>query len=344
LSTQTDIAHLLRRTAFGPFPGQVDALVPGGTAAALTAVLNATPPALPPPPNLTGTGTGPDPVQWWLQRMRDPAVGLHEKMVWFWHGHLVSAQSKVNHWDFMWTQNLLFRQNALGNFRTLMKAVTIDAAMLRYLDGDPSEIVAPNENYSRELMELFTMGFGTFTEPDVKAGAKALTGWNVAETGVVTFDPASANTTPVTFLGKQVTNATDVVNAACDNPNTAPYITSKLYRYFHGVSPSASTATNLANVFTSNNLELKPVVAAILQDPLFFDATRRLNRARTPIEWVSGAETVYGSTDYNSEQDIADNMGMLPYYPPNVAGWPSGNRWLSAAQALIRADLGPRFP
>lgn len=344
MSTQADIAHLLRRTAFGPFPGQVDALVPGGTAAALTSVLNATPPALPPPPNLTGIGAGPDPVAWWLQRMRDPAVGLHEKMVWFWHGHLVSAQSKVNHWDFMWTQNLLLRQNALGNFRTLMQAITIDAAMLRYLDGDPSEITAPNENYSREIMELFTMGFGTFTEPDVKAGAKALTGWRVAESGAVTFDPATANTTPVTFLGQQVTHAADVVNTVCNNPSMPPFITGKLYRYFHGVNPSPATSTNLVNVFTSNNLELKPVVTAILQDPLFFDVTRRLNRARVPIEWVSAAETVYGSTNYAAEGDIADNMGMLPYYPPNVAGWPTGNRWLSAAQALIRADVGTQVP
>jgi uncharacterized protein (DUF1800 family) len=344
LSTQADIAHLLRRVGFGPFPGQVDALVPGGTAAALNSVLNATPPALPAPPNLTGSGAGPDPVEWWLQRMRDPAVGLAEKMVWFWHGHLVSAQSKVNHWDFMWTQNLLFRQDALGNFRTLMQAITIDAAMLRYLDGDPSEIVAPNENYSRELMELFTLGFGTFTEPDVKAGAKALTGWNVAESGAVTFDPSTANTTPVTFLGQSVVHATDAVNTVCNNPNMAPYITTKLYKYFHGVAPSSATSANLVNVFTTNNLELRPLVTAILQDPLFFDATRRLNRPRLPVEWVSAAGAVYGTSDYNAESDRADNMGMLPYYPPNVAGWPTGNRWLSASQALIRADVGTQVP
>lgn len=340
---QADIAHLLRRVGFGPFPGQVDALAPGGRDAALNAVLNATPPALPAPPDLTG-GSGIDPVSWWLRRMQDPNVGLAEKMVWFWHGHLVSAQSKVNHWDFMWTQNLLFRQDALANFRTLMQAITIDAAMLRYLDGDPSEILAPNENYSRELMELFTMGFGTFTEPDVKAGARALTGWNVAESGAVTFDPSTANTTPVTFLGQSVTHAADVVNVVCNNPNMAPYITTKLYKYFHGVAPSPSMSTSLVNTFTSNNLELKPLVTAILQDPLFWDPTRRLNRPRVPVEWVSATAAAYGSTDYNAEQDMADNMGMLPYYPPNVAGWPTGNRWLSASQALIRDDVGTQVP
>jgi uncharacterized protein (DUF1800 family) len=344
MSTQADIAHLLRRTGFGPFPGQVDALVPGGRDAAVTAVLNASPPALPPAPNLTGTGSGPDPVEWWLRRMRDPAVGLHEKMVWFLHGHLVSSQDKVDHWDFMWTQNLLFRTYAFGNFRTLMQKVTIDAAMLRYLDGDPSEIVAPNENYARELMELFTMGFGTFTEPDVKAGAKALTGWNVAQDGTVTFDPSTSLTTPVTFLGHQVQHAADVVNTVCDDPHTAPFVTAKLYRFFHGVAPDAATSANLVNVFTSNNLELKPLLAAILQDTHFFDATRRLNRPRTPAEWVAAAAAVFSSTDYNTERDVADNMGMLPYYPPNVSGWPIGLRWLSAAEARIRDDVATQVP
>jgi uncharacterized protein (DUF1800 family) len=225
-----------------------------------------------------------------------------------------------------------------------MQKVTIDAAMLRYLDGDPSEIVAPNENYARELMELFTMGFGTFTEPDVKAGAKALTGWNVAQDGTVTFDPSTSLTTPVTFLGHQVQHAADVVNTVCDDPHTAPFVTAKLYRFFHGVAPDAATSANLVNVFTSNNLELKPLLAAILQDTHFFDATRRLNRPRTPAEWVAAAAAVFSSTDYNTERDVADNMGMLPYYPPNVSGWPIGLRWLSAAEARIRDDVATQVP
>jgi hypothetical protein len=135
------IAHLLRRTTFGPVPGQVEALNASGIAAALDGILAATPPPIPAPPDMNGWG----PITWWMARMADPAVGLHEKMVWFWHGHLTSSIEKVGRWEWMWNQHLLLRDHALGNFRLM--AITIDAAMLVYLDGDPSVVTAPNENY-----------------------------------------------------------------------------------------------------------------------------------------------------------------------------------------------------
>ena len=136
--------------------------------------------------------------------MADPAVGLAEKMTWFWHAHLCTSVDKVGSWSMMWNQHMLLRNNALGNFRTLLQQLTIDPAMLIYLDGDPSVVTAPNENYSREVMELFAMGPGNYTETDVRNGAKALAGWDVNwETGVATFFPQYALTTPVPFLGKQ---------------------------------------------------------------------------------------------------------------------------------------------
>ena len=136
--------------------------------------------------------------------MSDPAVGLAEKMTWFWHAHLCTSIDKVGSWFMMWNQHMLLRTNALGNFRTLLQQLTIDPAMLVYLDGDPSVVTAPNENYSREVMELFAMGPGNYTETDVRNGAKALAGWDVNwETGLATFYPQYALTTPVTFLGQE---------------------------------------------------------------------------------------------------------------------------------------------
>jgi uncharacterized protein (DUF1800 family) len=331
------IAHLLRRATFGPAPGQVEALNAGGLAAALDQVLAAAPPPLPPPPNLEGW----DPPIWWMLRMADPTVGLAEKMTWFWHSHLCTSVDKVGSWAMMWNQHMLLRDNALGNFRTLLQQITIDPAMLIYLDGDPSVVTAPNENYSREVMELFALGPGNYTESDVRNGAKALAGWDVNwETGVATFFPQYALTTTVPFLGKNVKRYDEVVNAVCDHAACAPFIAGKLHKFFHGVDPSPTRRAELATVFRTANLEIRPLVEAILRDPMFFDPSVRLNRAKLPVEWVVHAFAAAGYEPNGGWQaSVADNLGQLPFYPPSVAGWPGGTRWLAAANALVRADV-----
>ena len=178
--TRARIAHLLRRTGFGPHPGQVDALVGGGVKGALDAVLAAAP-LRPDPPQL---GTKDDYAQllrWWLEVMARPEAGLHEKLVWFWHGHLTSSIAKASPLE-MARQHQLLRTHALGNFRALLQEITVDAAMLGWLDGDGSVAEAPNENYAREMMELFALGHDAgYTEADVRAGAIALSGWHVDE-------------------------------------------------------------------------------------------------------------------------------------------------------------------
>jgi uncharacterized protein (DUF1800 family) len=338
------IAHLLRRTSFGPFPGQVEALNAGGLAAALAGVLGATPPPMPADPVLD-TGTGERPPAWWLRRMRDPATGLHEKMVWFWHAHFTSSVDKVGNWQMMWNQHLVLRQLALGNFRTMALQMTIDPAMLIYLDGDPSEAVDPNENYSRELQELFTIGVDNVTEPNVKAGAKALAGWDVDwNTATAVFNSSSAISTPVTFLGRSCLRYDDVVNAAVDHPACAPFVAAKLHRYFHGVDPSPARKAELGDLFRSNNMEILPLVTAILNDPNFFDPSLRMNRPRYPVEFVSAAFAAIGNDDAGWEQDLCDNMGQLPFSPPNVAGWSSGSKWLAANVAVLRASVGNSAP
>ena len=335
------IAHLLRRATFGPAPGQVEALNAGGLAAALDQVLTATPPPLPAPPAFDGW----DPPIWWMLRMSDPAVGLAEKMTWFWHAHLCTSVDKVGSWQMMWNQHTLLRTNALGNFRTLLQQITIDPAMLIYLDGDPSVVEAPNENYSREVMELFAMGPGNYTETDVRNGAKALAGWDVNwETGVATFYSQYALTSPVTFLGKSVSRYNEVIDAVCDNAACAPFIAGKLHKFFHGVDPSTQRRADLATIFRDANLEIRPLVEAILRDPMFFDASVRMNRAKLPVEWVTNAFAATGASDGGWQASVANNLGQLPFYPPSVAGWPGGTRWLAAANAIARADLAKDGP
>ncbi len=335
------IAHLLRRATFGPVPGQVEALNAGGVAAALNQVLAATPPPLPAAPNPEGW----DPPIWWLLRMADPAVGLAEKMTWFWHSHLCTSMDKVGSWFMMWNQHTLLRTHALGNFRTMLQQLTIDPAMLIYLDGDPSVVTAPNENYSREVMELFAMGPGNYTETDVRNGAKALAGWDVNwETGVATFYPQYALTASVPFLGRNVMRYNEVVDAVCDHAACAPFVAGKLHKFFHGVDPSPARRTELATVFRNANLEIRPLVEAILRDPMFFDPSVRMNRAKQPVEWVTAAFAAAGISNGGWAASVADNLGQLPFYPPSVAGWPGGTRWLAASDALARAGLAHDGP
>jgi uncharacterized protein (DUF1800 family) len=338
------IAHLLRRTGFGPFPGQVEALNAVGLAAAIDAVLTTPPAALPAPPTLD-QGDGERPPEWWLRRMRDPAAGLHEKMTWFWHGHLTSEYFKVGSWRQLWDQHALLRRHALGSYRTMLQEITVDPAMLIYLDGDPSEAVNPNENYSRELQELFTIGVEHVVEDNVKAGAKALAGWDVDwQTGVATFHPEHAITTPVTFLGRSCLRATDVVNAAVDHPACAPFVAAKLYRYFHGVEPDDARRAQLGDLFRDADYEVRPLVEAIVRDPTFFAPEKRYNRARTPVEYVTAAFAAIACDDIRWAADVSDQMGQLPFFPPNVAGWPLGNKWLAANVAVLRARIGNEAP
>ena len=223
-SHEAQIAHVLRRTTFGPFPGQVKALAPKGVDAAITRILAAKALATTPAPPLDDDGSN-APVDWWLDRMANPNAGIHEKMTWFWHGHLTTSHSKVFRWKVEFPQHLLLRKYAMGNFRTLLQKITVDAAMLLYLDGSWSTADDPNENYSRELMELFVLGRGNYTQDDVRNGAKALAGWYVDwDTGKIGFNDWGALDAPVPYLGKSVKRAPDVVDAVLAHPRSAPWV------------------------------------------------------------------------------------------------------------------------
>ena len=333
---QALIAHVLRRTTFGPFPGQVESLLPLGVDGVIEKVLAAPAMKTTPAPPLTDDGSH-APIDWWLDRMASPAAGMHERMAWFWHGHLTTSHDKVFKWKIEFPQHLMMRSYAMGNFRTMLQKITIDAAMLIYLDGAWSDSDAPNENYSRELMELFCLGRGHYTQTDVENGAKALAGyWVDWEAGTSGFHDYAALSAPVTYLGKSVKRAPDVVNAVCDHPACPTWVTARIYQYLTG-----STANKLlptwARSFRASGMDIRLLVNAIVRHPSFMNA--RNTRARTPVEWVIPAMAALGLTDKDLRRDTLYNMGQLPFYPPNVSGWPSGSRWLSASFALARASL-----
>lgn len=328
------IAHLLRRTSFGPRPGQVEELARRGVDAAVTAVLDAPDR----PADLPALGTDDDAgrlVRWWLARMRSAEAGLHEKMTWFWHGHFTSSLDKVGEPLLMARQNALLRHHALGNFRALVHDVLVDAAMLRYLDGEPSTGDAPNENLARELMELFTLGRGHYGEDDVRAGARALAGWHIDDDGNAVLDPSEAYPGEVTFLGRTGRlSAGDVADAVCDHPACAAHIADRVWRFLAGTVADADTVAHLAAVFRDAGLEVRPLVEAVVRHPSFLDL--RMTRPRFPVEWFTAASLTLGD---EGDPYHLDQLGQVPFYPPNVAGWPVSPKWLSAANTLARARI-----
>lgn len=334
------VAHLLRRTTFGPRPGQVAALASGGIDAAIDAALATPDLPLGPEPDLSEWGT---PIHWWLARMAHPDSGLPEKMTWFWHGHLTTSQEKVGSWWLTWDQHQLIRQHALGNFRDLLQAITVDAAMLSYLDGDGSRAAEPNENHARELMELFTIGRELVTEEHVRAGAQALAGYRVDwQTGAVSFHEHRANQSVLTFLGSTgVLRASDVVDAACNHPACPPFVAAKLHHFLQGTEPSAGRAAELGAVFADHDLEIAPLVEAIVRHPSFLED--RMSRPRYPVEWVSAAMSALGYDNIGWSNGLGWEMGQVPFHPPGVDGWPR-DAWVSAAHALIKAGLAQHAP
>jgi uncharacterized protein (DUF1800 family) len=327
------VSHVLRRMTFGPTTAQLERFRETPPEAVIEALLADTP-AVPDEPTLGSDDDYDRAVRWWVGLMADPAAGLHERMVWFWHSHLTSSLDKGSP-GLIVRQNLMVRNHALGNFRELMQAITLDAAMLHWLDGNNSMPDEPNENYAREVMELFTMGFDSgYTEDDVHYGAIALAGWWVDESDgdTVKYDD-SITARSVPFLGGQVTTAEDVVNAVVDHPACAPYIAGKLYRHFHGVDPDEGLRSELARLFADNGLDLRPLVEAIVRHSSFLEHFE--NRQRTGLEWFLALRNLLR---LDLEHWPLFDLGHVPFQPPNVAGWPDDS-WLSVGSELTKARI-----
>lgn len=350
-SEPANVAHILRRLTFGPLPGAIarlrsrdmdeivdgllgraddDGSVRGHLDHALTEL----------PDNVLGMEWD-DFTRWWLNRMAEPTSGLHEKMVWFWHGHFTSTPSKTGD-QAMVNQHNKLRQHALGNFRSFVKAMVTDGAMLSYLDAAGSNGAAPNENLSRELLELFTLGRGNYNESDVREGAKILAGyWVDWETGEPEWDENLAYRGVVRFMGQQgrITRE-QMVDIIVEQPSCAPFIAAKLHRYLVGTEPDTKRTAELAEVFRSNDFEILPLIEAIVDHASFAASETHANRPRYAIEWFVAASAVLNvKVDDNDLLWMLDGMGQRPGYPPNVAGWPEGDRWISAAMQLLKSNV-----
>jgi len=253
-----------------------------------------------------------------------------------WHGHFVSALDKVKIARLMVIQARLFRSAGLGNFRELVRAVTLDPAMLLYLDLRDSTGGQPNENYARELLELFTMGEGNFSEEDVQAGALALTGWTLQREGGVTFVPRRHADVSVHYLGVDGVHDLDTAIDAVMAYEALPlFIASTIAQELLGIA-AEPLVERLAAEFVESDFDIRSLVQAILHAGLTGETAPVV---LAPVPWFVMACRVTGARPTSKVVQLLRAAGQLPMLPPNVAGWPGGPAWFGANSLVARANL-----
>ncbi len=277
---------------------------------------------------------------WWLMRMAHGPRPLQEKMTLFWHGHFATSMEKVRDGYLMWKQNDLFRRHATGSWLKLLIAVAQDPAMLVWLDQAQSRREHPNENFAREVMELFTLGEGHYTEKDVTEAARALTGWSFDRVSQQFVErPRIHDDGDKTFLGRTGDlDGYDVLQEIVSQPQAARFIAAKLWVYFAGEQPSDELVTGLADVFRSSKNEFKPLLRAMFESEEFYSDTVIRNQVKSPVQWLVGSVRVL-------ERElppplvcfsVTRNLGQDLFAPPNVKGWDGGLSWITTNNLLAR--------
>jgi uncharacterized protein (DUF1800 family) len=391
-----DTAHLLRRAGFGAAPDEIQAAAQRGLAQTTDDLLHYE--RIPNPikdddiiVRLTNlipeerrtlkNGEEYMPLQvvkmWWTQRMLATPHPLVEKMTLFWHGHFTSKLGG-RMGDDMLRQNQMFRQNALGNFRTLTLAVSRDPAMLRYLNGNENYKAHPNENYGRELMELYTCGIGNYTEDDVKAASRAFSGWNL-RAGQFFFNANQHDNTPKTFLGKTGNwNGDDIVDMLVAHPATARRTCTKIFEYLAYPNPEPAVIDALVKTYYGSGYDIREIVSQILHSHAFYSDKARYAVIKCPVQYAIGAVKVLGlSSAFEVQPDDitpanamatpaggtqpgttvlqrvqAQKLGGLAFLPnamrsmgqdllepPSVKGWDGGERWINTSTLLARVNF-----
>ena len=357
-----EIARLSHRFGFGPRPGEFAAALKMGVSAyrieATTVPAIDTGLAVITEPVITDLGKRPSPntpevipfaqamraqslqmVLWWLDRMALSNHGLSERMVWFWHGHWATSIDKINYPMPMFTQNKTLRTYALGNFKEMSRAMINDGALQIWLDGGDSTLKAPNENLSRELMELFVLGVNRYSEDDVKALAKVLTGYQINNSsGKVTFNLKRHDPSAVTLLGSSaIFSGESVSDYLVARDDCATFIAERLWYRFISSSQPLPTDSTVKKAFAERNIA--SAVTALASDVAMRDPNNSLVKA--PVEWFISACRALQITPskLDSSNQLISHLQKLvqvPFSPPNVGGWPTDEAWLSSASAQYR--------
>lgn len=357
-----EISRLFHRFGFGPRPGEYAKALKDGveiTRMRLTTVPeNSSPVSAVVEPEITDLGKRPEANSpevvpyaiamraqaqqmglWWLDMMALSEHGLTERMVWFWHGHWATSIQKLNYALPMFKQNKTFRTYALGDFKSFTKAMLNDGALQFWLDGQDSTVKAPNENLGRELMELFVLGVNRYTEDDVKAISRALTGYQVTRSnGVVTITQNRRDLNPVTLLGTTAVFTGDSLSEfLVAREDCGIFIAERLWYRFISSSEDMPTVFSAKKAFVGRDISAAVQAMAsdaVMKDPLYA-------MVKSPVEWFISACRALELTPsklQSSTQLLSylDKLGQVPFNPPNVGGWPAGEAWLSSATAQYR--------
>jgi uncharacterized protein (DUF1800 family) len=276
---------------------------------------------------------------YWLHEMVNSAAQLREKMSLFWHGHFACRNLNV-----FFQQGLLdvLRRNALGNFGTMLKEVSKTAAMLNFLNNQQNRKDHPNENFAREVMELFTLGRGNYTEHDVKEAARAFTGWSATIKGEYIFRRGQHDFGSKTVLGRTGNfDGGEVLDILLQEKQTAKYITQKIYRFLVNEELDNAKVEWLADRFYKNNYELSPLLEDIFTSEWFYDEKNVGVKIKSPVELIAGIQRML-PMKFQREDIlllVQRTLGQLLFYPPNVAGWPGGKSWIDSSTLMMRMRI-----
>ena len=373
-------AHLLRRAGFGGSPAEIAALAARPMREAVASLINFPSVTLPEQPQdlpdesaidmqlrdgMLAAGKLPraDPALvdlrkarrklqvrsvmatqlWWLDRMIATPAPLQEKMTLFWHGHFTTAaiQKNVTPREII-AQNTLFRRFALGDIRDLTQRVAVDPAMLKYLDNLHNEAAHPNENFARELMELYTLGIGNYSEADVREGARAWTGLRLRRaTDEVYLNERFFDTGSKTFLGKTGNwRGTDAVNIIFEQPAAARFFATKLLTFFVYAEPEPQLVDAVAELLRAHKYVLAPVMETLFASNVFHSERAYRSLVKSPVEFVVGSYRLFGVANAQpAALPALKRMTQVLFYPPNVKGWPGGSAWLNSSTVLARENF-----
>ncbi len=275
----------------------------------------------------------------WLSEMIYSEAQLREKMSLFWHGHFACRIFNI-----FFQQQLLnvIRENALGNFGDLLREVSKSAAMLSFLNNQQNRKEHPNENFAREVMELFTMGRGNYTETDVKEGARSFTGWGFNVKGEFVDRPFLHDNGSKTFLEKSGNfDGDDIIDIILEQKATAKFITKKIYKFFVNENVDDGKSEKLAESFYNSNYDLQKLMNEIFASEWFYDAKNIGTHIKSPVELLVGIRRLIPMELEKPEAQLLFQkvLGQVLFYPPNVAGWPGGKSWIDSSALMFRMRM-----
>jgi uncharacterized protein (DUF1800 family) len=275
----------------------------------------------------------------WLNNMINSKAQLREKCSFFWHGHFACRSRNA-----MASQELfnIIKENALGNFADMLRAVSKSPAMLQFLNNQQNRKGHPNENFAREVMELFTLGRGNYTENDIKEGARAFTGWAFNKDGQFEFRKRTHDTDAKTFFGQTGNfDGDDILNILLKNPQTANFICKKMYKFFVNEKVDDENVQWLAKRFFKNNYDISKLIEDIFTSDWFFEQKNIGIKIKSPVELMVGIRRFLPMNLDNDDAQLLFQrvLGQILFYPPNVAGWAGGRSWIDSSTLMIRLQM-----